>query len=191
MRFFVRSLLIVTVASLANTGSIRAQVQPDSPPPPGTPMVFLNTQLLLPQVPGAREAQETWQQELQQYNVEVDELRSEIDSLVINYRRQEAMLSPDTKQQRQQEIVKKQEELQLRAAELEQRAGVRQQELLKPILDGVQLVIEDIRQSNDYTFVFDIAAAGVLAADPKLDITALVLERLTKPDSSTAAQQQP
>lgn len=194
----MRSLSTTTFATILlaiglGSGPLSAQAEtnpeppaPD-PPPRGTQMVFVNTQAILPQVPGAREAQQTWQQELQQYNSEVQRLRVEVDSLLTAYRQQEAMLSADAKEQRQREIMERQEQLQERAAELEQKAGERQQELLKPILDRVGAVIEEVRRERDYTIVFDIAGSGVVAADPSLDITALVLEKIQAEGSPASA----
>ncbi len=156
-----------------------------SPPARGTQFVFVNTQAILPQVPGAQQAQQTFNQELAGYNNEVQRLSAEVDSMLAVYRQQEAMLSEDAKAQRQAEILAKQEEAQARAAQLEQDAGSRQQELLAPILERVSTVIEMVRAENEYTVVFDVSAAGVVAADPNLDITPLVLERLTAPGASS------
>jgi outer membrane protein len=146
-----------------------------SPPARGTQFVFVNTQAILPQVPGAQQAQQTFNQELAGYNNEVQRLSAEVDSMLAVYRQQEAMLSEDAKAQRQAEILAKQEEAQARAAQLEQDAGSRQQELLAPILERVSTVIEMVRAENE----------GVVAADPNLDITPLVLERLTAPGASS------
>lgn len=194
MRSFCRYTLAMLVALGLGAGSLSAQeaepeaeARPATPPPAGTQMVFVNTQAILPQVPGAREAQEQWQQELQGYNAEVQRLRTEVDSLLAAYRQQEAMLSAEAREERQQEIIDRQQQLQQRAAELEQRAGQRQQELLAPILDRVGEVIEEVRQERNYTIVFDIAGSGVVAADPSLDITALVLERIQTQEASAAA----
>lgn len=198
MRSFPRRGALAARASFAallaigvTAGSLAAQAEPEAPPadppPPGTQMVFVNTQAILPQVPGAREAQETWQEELQQYNVEVQKLRTEVDSLLTAYRQQEAMLSAEAKEQRQQQIIEKQQQLQQRASELEQTAGQRQQALLKPILDRVGEVIEEVRRERRYAIVFDIAGSGVVAADPSLDITALVLEKIQAGGSAASA----
>ena len=189
----MRLFLTTTFATLLalGTGAVSLAAQegaegqpaapaPAEPPPAGTQMVFVNTQAILPQVPGAREAQETWQGELQQYNAEVARLRTEVDSLMAAYRQQEAMLSTAAREERQQEIIDKQQQLQERAAELEQRAGQRQQELLAPILDQVGQVIEQVRQERDY-------GSGVVAADPTLDITALVLEKIRAQEASASA----
>lgn len=194
MRGLSRSTGLALLAFGLGAGALAAQAEAESPPappppppPPGTQMVFVNTQAILPQVPGAQEAQQAWQQELQQYNDQVQRLRAEVDSLLTAYRQQEITLTAEAKDERQQEIMDKQQKLQQRAAELEQKAGARQQELLKPILDRVGEVIEQVRQERQYTIVFDIAGSGVVAADPSLDITALVLEKIQASGSSASA----
>lgn len=185
-----RSTWLIFLAAGLAAGPLVAQEGDGTPagPPPDAPFVVVNTQAILPEVPGARQAQERFQEELQQYEQEVRDLRAEVDSLLDAYRQQEAMLSPEAKQERQQEILQRQQELQTRAGELEQQAGERQQELLKPILDRVSAVIEEIRQENGYTMVLDIAASGVVAADPSLDITALVIERLRSQGQTSSSR---
>ncbi len=149
-----------------------------SMPPPGTAMVFVNTGAILPVAPGADSAQARFQTELEGYQSELAGLATELDSLVARYRRQEAMLDPTAKEQRQQEILDKQQAAQLRQTQLEQQSEARRTELLKPILDKVREVIEQLRAERQYSIVFDIAESGVVAADPELDITAAVLDRL-------------
>jgi outer membrane protein len=151
----------------------------NAPPPRGTPFVYVNTQAILPEAPGAQEAQDAFNQELEAFNTEVQNLRAEVDSLLAQYQQQEAMLSPEARQQRQQDILAKQQEAQTRAGELEQQAGRRQQELLQPILDRVGAIIEQLRAENEYAVVFDVANTGVVAADPALDITRIVIARLS------------
>lgn len=188
MKMLLRSIGLIFLAAGMAAGPLGAQEgeEPPAPPPANAPFVVVNTQAILPQVPGAQDAQERFQEELQGYEQEVRDLRSEVDSLLTAYRQQEAMLSPDAKQERQQQILQKQQEIQTRAGELEQRAGERQQELLAPILERVSAVIEEIRRENGYTMVLDIAASGVVAADPSLDITALVIERLQSPGQASS-----
>lgn len=184
-----RSLFCLLAALLAGASTAVAQEGEEAAPapPPGTALVYVNTAALLPQVPGAQEAQDTFNREVEQYTGEVQALRAEVDSLLGAYQQQEEMLSASAREERQQEIIQKQQQLQRRAAELEQQAGERQQELLRPILDRVGGVIEEIRAENDYTVVFDISAAGVVAADPNLDITRLVLRRLGGDESASSA----
>jgi Skp family chaperone for outer membrane proteins len=190
MRFFVRGAAL-SVAALMVAVTARAQTDPaaagSSLPPSGTLMVYVNTQAILPIAPGANEAQVAFQQELTGYEDEMRALGAEIDSLVSTYRRQEALLGQGAKEQKQQEILRKQQAARERQIELEQISEERRQTLLEPILDQVRAVIEEIRAANQYAIVFDVAEAGVVAADPGLDITAAVLERLGVSPDATAA----
>ncbi len=180
--------LVLSAAPLAaQATSTETGTPPSGPvqaPPPNTLFVFVNTQEILPQVPGAQRAQEAFNQEVAGYNSEMQALAAQLDSLVSQYRQQESMLSQEAKDRRQQEILQRQQEAETRRLELEQRTQDRQAQLLQPILESVRDVIEQIRVENGYTMVFDVAAAGVVAADPSLDITQLVVERLKALDEA-------
>lgn len=173
----LRTATLVLAAVLVPAGA-QLQAQGAASPPADADFVFVNTQAILQEAPGAEEARQTWANELDDYRSEVDRLRSEIDSLRTALNRQREMLSEDAVSRRNQEIQQKQEQLAQRVQELEQQAAQRQQELLNPILERVQAVLQEIRQEQGYTMVFDASAAGVLVADPRLDITALVIQRL-------------
>ncbi len=140
--------------------------------------VYVNTQRLLESAPGATDAQETWNRELVQMQEEVRLKSVELDSLIADYRRQEAMLSEDARQTRQRDLGERQQTLQQRTAELESQANQRRQELLQPILDRVQAEIENLRAEQGYVMIFDASAAGLIAADPALDVTDQVIARL-------------
>jgi len=182
------------VLAVALVAPLRAQANPagqgssaaSSPPPQGTRFVYINSQELLKATPGATQAQQTWNQELQNYRSEVQQLATQVDSLEQAFQQQESMLSEAAKQRKQQEIQQKRQSLQQRTQQLEQQAAHRQQELLQPILNKVRGVIEKIREEHGYTMVFDAAGSGLLAADPSLDITDLVIQRL-KAQGDTAA----
>ena len=116
-----------------------------------------------------------WQQELQNKQQEVDELRQQYQ--------QEAYLLPDNlKQRRQDEIHNK--ETELRSLQ-QQRFGAggdldqKRAELMKPVQDRVYHAIERVAREKNYAFVFDkSASATVLYVSEKYDISNLVLEML-------------
>lgn len=186
-RSIVRILAVAT-ALILGVGPVAAQQQGEAAaPPPNTRFVFVNTAELLPRAPGAENAQQTFNQEVEDYQQQMQALQAEVDSLLESYREQEESLSAAQREERQQEIIQKQQELGARRVQLEQRAQQRQQELLRPILDRVSQVIEEIRTENNYSIVFDVSAAGVVSADPSLDITGLVLQRLQTGAGDTAS----
>jgi len=147
-------------------------------PPVGTELVFVNTQAILPIAPGADSAQIRFQEVLQEYDAELQGLAVELDSLLNIYRQQEALLDQAGREQWQQDIQEKQRLAQERQAELERESTRQRDQLLEPILIRITEVIEEIREEQGYSIVFDIAESGVVAADTSLDITAAVLERL-------------
>lgn len=183
----VLALLVGAALPLRAQSSTQAKPAAESPPPPGTKFVYINSQALLKATPGASKAQETWNKELQHYRSEVQDLASQVDSLEQAYQRQESMLSDAAKSRKQKEIQQKRQQLQQRTQELEQQAAQRQHELMQPILNKVRGVIEKIREERGYTMVFDAAGSGLLAADPSLDITNLVIQRLKAQGDTTSA----
>lgn len=179
-------MAVALVAPLRAQGTPSGQGGASSLPPQGTRFVYINSQELLQATPGATQAQQTWNQELQNYRNQVQQLAAQVDSMEQAFQAQESMLSDAAKQRKQQEIQQKRQSLQQRTQQLEQQAAQRQQELLQPILNKVRGVIEKIREEHGYTMVFDAAGSGLLAADPSLDITDLVIQRL-KAQGDTAA----
>lgn len=147
-------------------------------PPADAKIVYVNVQDIVQRAPGANEARATFEQELESYRQELQALTVAIDSMVADYQRQEVMLSPQAKTDKQQEILTRQQELQNRNTELNAQAEQRQQELLQPIFERVNGVIEQIRAENGYYMVIDVAGAGIVAADTRLDITNVVNERV-------------
>ncbi len=163
--------LFVTAALLLALGaprSVDAQLK----------VAFINSQNILAETPGAAEAQAQFDQDMQEYRNEVQQMASELEALVQQYEQQQAMLSPSAKQQREADIRTKQEAYQQRLAAIDERAGQRQQELVQPVMDKINQMIEQIRAEGSYALILDVAAGGVVAADPALDLTQEVIRRL-------------
>ncbi|HUC41080.1 MAG TPA: OmpH family outer membrane protein, partial [Gemmatimonadales bacterium] len=91
-------------------------------------------------------------------------------------------LSPAARSQKQKDLQAMQQRMEQRTDELQNRARQREQELLSPIQARVQSVIQGLRAELNYAMILDADAAGglIAAADPSLNITARVLQRLTQ-----------
>jgi outer membrane protein len=139
---------------------------------------YINSQNILAETPGAKEAQAQFDQDMAGYRSEVEGLAKELETLVQQYEQQQAMLSPSAKQQREADIRTKQQAYQERLAAIDQRAAQRQQELVQPVMDRINQTIEQVRAEGSYALIFDVAAGGVVAADPALDLTQEVIRRL-------------
>jgi outer membrane protein len=149
---------------------------------------YINSQSILAEAPGAKEAQTKFDADMATYRTEVQQMQTELEALVKQYETQQAMLSPSAKQQRETDIRTKQTAYQERLAAIDQRAGQRQQELVQPVMDKINQVIELIRAEGGYSLIFDVSAGGVVAADPGLDLTPEVIRRLKAATTPTAGR---
>lgn len=139
---------------------------------------YVNSQAILPETPGAQEAQEQFDQDMESYRSEVQQMATELEDLVRQYEQQQAMLSPAAKQQREADIRTRQQAYQERLAAIDEQAAQRQQELVQPVMDRINQTIEEVRAEGSYSLILDVAAGGVVAADPVLDLTQEVIQRL-------------
>ena len=159
-------------------------------PPSGTTFVYLNSAEIIQSTPGSAEAQRTFEREIADMRTEL-QTQAYCRRLAPSrlFERQEALLSPQAKDQKQGDIRTLQGQLEgPEVLEMEAQASQRQQDLLRPILERVSGVIETLRNERSYAMVFDISTEGVVAADPTLDITELVKTRLGATDSTAATQ---
>ena len=141
---------------------------------------FVNSRQILQQTPGYAAAESTFTRELDGFREEVQKLQHQLDSSVQAFDQQSIALSPAAKQAKQKDLQRLQQRLEQRSTELQQRAQQREQELMQPIQARVNAVIKGLRAEGNYALIFDADAPGntIVAADPALDLTKKVLERL-------------
>jgi outer membrane protein len=121
--------------------------------------------------PGRAEAEAQFQKEMSGYRTEVQRMGDTISTMIADYQKQEATLSPTAKQTKQKEIRDKEDSYQKRTQELEQTAQQRQNELVRPIMEQINKLIAYVLDAGS-------AAGVVVAADKSLDITDKVIQRL-------------
>lgn len=143
-----------------------------------TKLGYIDSQAILQEAPGAKEAQQQFERDMARYRSEVQQMGEDLQTLIEQYDQQQLTLSPQAKATREEEIRKKQEQYQQRVQELEDQAARRQSELVQPIMEKINTVIDGIRREGDYTMIFDVASAAIIAADPALDLTSEVIRRL-------------
>jgi len=168
-RFFVGLPTLVAMLLVLGVGSADAQ----SPR-----MGYINSQRILVEAPGTSDAQRLFEQDMERYRTELERMESELETLQDNLDRQQATLTAAVRQERQQEIQQRFFAYQQRRTELEETAQRRQEELVAPIMRRISEVIEDIRRDGNYAMIFDASAGALITADPTLDLTDQVLQRL-------------
>lgn len=149
----------------------------------GLKIAFISSQQILEQTPGYAAAESTFKKEYQSYQDEVQKLRQQLDSAAQAFDKQQIALSSAAKQAKQRDLQQMQQRMEQRANELQDKTQQRQRELMQPIQARVNGVIQGLRAEGNYSLIFDADSPGsnIVAADPGLDITAKVIERLKQP----------
>ncbi|HEX9727648.1 MAG TPA: OmpH family outer membrane protein [Gemmatimonadales bacterium] len=182
-RFTTRYARALCAGALVTAAAFPAVAQ-DPPPaaPAATPsrLAWVDTRQIIQQTPGYAQAESTLTAEIAGFRVEVERLQAQLDSSMRAYDQQEIVLSPSNRQAKQQEIRQMQARLEQRVNELQTIAADRERELVAPIEERVKGVIEGLRAERNLSFIFDVGAPGnnVITADRRLDLTAVVIQRL-------------
>ncbi len=182
MRYKATGVVLALVALIATGYTSVTERQGTAPK-----LAYINSAVIIEQTPGTSEAQATFDREMARWRTEVQALADTLQEMISRYEQQQIMLSPDKRQERQQQILQKRSEYNQRLEELQLGAQRRQQELVQPIFDRISQVLTDIRNEESYTMIFDVAAGALIAADTTLDITQTVIERLKTQEPEQAA----
>lgn len=199
MRSFVHAALSALAISTLMAGTVLAQggvVPPttsSSSSSAAPKIAYVNSQKILAEVPGRSDAEAQMQKEMEGYRAEVQKMSDSLNALVSAYNKAEPTLSATAKATRQKDIQTKESAYQQRVQQLEQQAQQRQAELMRPIMQNINKVIEQIRSEDGYAMVFDAGnqSGVVVAADSSLDITAKVIQRLKAAGPISTTPQKP
>jgi outer membrane protein len=139
---------------------------------------YINSQEILASAPGAQAAGEQFDQEMANYQSEIEALEEELNGMQQRLQQQQLTLSPEAKANREQQLQAKVAEYQQRTQQLQELANQRRAELIQPVMDNITAVIETIREEGAYSLILDVAAGSIISADPALDLTQMVIQRL-------------
>lgn len=141
-------------------------------------VAYVNSQEILLSAPGAEAAQQQFDQEMAGYQAEISELETELTDLEAALQQQQLTLSPEAKANREQQLQAKFQEYQQRTSQLQEMANQRRAALIQPVMDNITAIIEQIREEGAYSLILDAAAGSIVSADPALDLTQEIINRL-------------
>jgi len=124
------------------------------------------------------EMNEQFQEKMEKKKEEIEELRSNLQ--------QSDMLGQRSKQKLQQELMQKGQEFQIEARSGQRRLEAKQEELLGPVRDVVQVAVGDVAAERDLDIVhrYDIENATVLWVSEELEISQQVIDKLEENQQS-------
>jgi outer membrane protein len=141
---------------------------------------YVNTTTVLQQTPGFGAADSILAAEGAVFQQEADDLQAQLDSATTAFDQQQLMLSPTAREERVTELRELNDRTQARLQEMQNHVLERQRELITPLEQRIQTVIDGVRAERNLAIVFDVANpnSSIISADPAVDLTALVVSRL-------------
>ena len=144
MRVLLRASVIALATSLILAGSSAAQATSTAGPAP-TKIGYINSQAILSQAPGRAEAEAQFDKEVGVYRQQIQRMDDSLKTMMAAFDRDAAKLDSTTLKARRTTIQQREIEYQTRARGLDSTMQARQAQLVKPIMERVQSVIEQIR----------------------------------------------
>jgi outer membrane protein len=172
---------LVLSMGLAGAVGIRAQVK----------LAYINSQKVLESYQPYLDVQKKLEAENTQWGQELQKMSEQLKQLQEQLEQQSLLLSEAKKKEKAQEI----QGLALKAQQYQQEkwgdqgeAIKRRNELMQPVFDQINVVINKLGQENGYDFVFDSIGANILYAPEKYNITEQVVARLAKENPAAAVK---
>jgi Skp family chaperone for outer membrane proteins len=164
---------LVLVMGLAIAMSSQAQLK----------LAYINSQKVLESYSPYQDVQKKLEAENTQWGQELQKMSDQLKQLQEQLEQQSLLLSEAKKKEKAQEI----QNLAIKAQQYQQEkwgdqgeAIKRRNELMQPVFDQINLVINKLGQESGYDFVFDSIGANILYAPEKYNITDQVIARLAK-----------
>ncbi|MCB0507836.1 MAG: OmpH family outer membrane protein [Chitinophagales bacterium] len=144
---------------------------------------YVDTKYVLEKLPEYTAAQQKLDNQAAAWQKEIDTKNEALKNMYTKYQAEEFLLTAELKTQRENEIVKAEDELktlQKNRFGLEGDLFKKRQELIQPIQDKVFDAVQKIAQTRSYDFVFDKASgsSAMLFTNPQYDISEEVLKKL-------------
>ncbi len=143
---------------------------------------YVDTEYILKNLDSYQTAQKELDRVSKQWQNEIEQRYDAIDRLYKAYQAEKVLLTEEMRKEREDEIIKKEEEAK---ALQRQRFGVdgdlfqRRQELVQPIQEEVFQAIKKVADGGGFAVIFDKAnQSNILYADPRYDKSDRVLSRL-------------
>src|SRR5207253_5391519 len=123
-----------------------------------TKIGFIDSRRLIAEAPGAVEARTTIEREMNKHQADLALADDSIKNAIADFQKKQLALSADARAKQEADIRARQQSLQNRADALEQQMQKRQADLIKPIMDKINTVLEALRKEGSYTLILDTAS---------------------------------
>ncbi len=147
-----------------------------------TKLGYIDSQVILTQLPAAKQAQDQVQSAIDNVKSKIDSLGQLYQETMANYQKQASMMTDAKKKEAQQRIMGMEQEYNNLRAKLDANGEVSQlnQKLMKPIIEKVKKVVEEVAKKEGIQMVLEKneQLQTIWYAQPSLDLTYKVLDKM-------------
>jgi outer membrane protein len=167
-RFFVPLALMLAVVALPTTKSQAQTLR----------VGYADPELIIQYMPDYQNIQRQLAQEVQTGQQALQALAEDFQERVARYERQKPLLSPERQAEREQELGALQAEIQQSAEAKDAEIAARQEELMAPLLDRVQSVIDQVATEKNLDIVLRSPALLFVKEDRIVNLNLDIASRL-------------
>lgn len=151
----------------------------------GQKVGFVNANTVFEQYSAAREAEESYQSELEDLNKQVTDMEEELRALADTLEARRYLFSEERLKEKRMELEEKQQQYVRFRQQAEQNAARRNEELSEPIIADIEEAARKIAQKEGFDLVLDAGPGIVVYSKPELDLTDRVIQSLEEAKGST------
>jgi outer membrane protein len=146
---------------------------------------FVNSQTILNELPEAQEAQKKLNGLIQTAQDTLEKMQKDFQAQYEDYQKKQAMMTDAAKKEQEQKLVEQDQQIkQFQQVKFSQTGEIAQQreKVFAPVREKIVKAIQSVAKEEKMVFVFDKTPEGsmVLYAEPTLDLTYKVLDRLKR-----------
>ncbi|MBI4723424.1 MAG: OmpH family outer membrane protein [Candidatus Stahlbacteria bacterium] len=144
---------------------------------------YIDSNRLLEKYKGREELKSKLERELTKWQEDAIKRKQKVESLIKEFENQSAMLSEEARARKRQEIEKLQAEYEQFVQEIYAPDGLakkRNDEIMKPFIEKVNLLLQKIGKDRGYTIILDATSSGLVYVKEGMDLTDEVVAELNQ-----------
>lgn len=139
---------------------------------------YIDSRELLSMMPEVKAADSSLQAFAKTYQDQLETMSKEYQKKGQEYQAQEKTMTDAMKEVKIREIQKLEENIQQTQQSAQDKVAKKREEIYAPILEKAEKAIKDVAKANNYDYIFDYSAGGILYAKDGDNIMPLVKTKL-------------
>jgi len=144
---------------------------------------YVDSNRILAEYKGTKDLEAQYNKVIQEWQKKAEDMKKDILDMQSELQSQSLLLSDDAKMRKMEELQTKQQKYEQFLQDIwgpNGKAKQKNEEIMKPLIEKINTILQKIGKDKGYTIIFDIAGGSVVYTEEGLDLTDKVLEELNK-----------